>query len=392
MRRSRQTWQSGPLLNMVSNIYRRQGWFLDNTSPRQLANLAVAGAQFALKHETMRAWPVLLKVDISPACNLHCTFCVHASASPPGDEPLGNEVFRNRMMSVQDFSGIVDQARGRTMAASLYYMGDPLVHPQLEEICGVCRAAGLNAHISSNFSFRLSDQRIRGLLSCGLTHLTVCVDGMRQDVYELTRVGGRIQLVLDNLDRLLRIRRQLGQRYPKVEVQFIKFQHNLGELEQTAAWCRDRGVDQFTAYWGSLHNYADRAPDRVQVFRPKRKKALPRCTWPHFSLQVKYNGDVIPCCYYRESEQYREGGDSRIVGNVLRSGLWEVWNSPAYQQLRRLVNDPTTSTRDPELAATFCHGCPAIFETDVASREYSADAHRWEELFSLDPSGRVVRK
>jgi MoaA/NifB/PqqE/SkfB family radical SAM enzyme len=377
---------------MVTNIHRRRGWFLENASPRQLANLAVAGTQFALKHETMRAWPVLIKVDISPACNLRCTFCVHASATSPGSDPLLNQAFRDRMMSVQDFSRIVDQVRGKTAAASLYYMGDPLVHPKLEEICGACRAAGLNAHISTNFSFRLSDQRIRGLLTCGLTHLTVCVDGMRQDMYELTRVGGRIQLVLDNLDRLLRIRRELGQRYPKVEVQFIKFQHNVADLEKAAAWCRDRGVDQFTDYWGSLHNYADRAPGRYRVFRPKRKKALPGCTWPHFSLQIKYNGDVIPCCYYRESEQYREGGDSRTVGNVLRSGVWEVWNSPAYQQLRRLVSDPTASARDPSLAASFCHGCPAIFETDVAEHEYFADAHRWEELFSLDPVGRVVRR
>jgi MoaA/NifB/PqqE/SkfB family radical SAM enzyme len=109
-------------------------------------------------------------------------------------------------------------------------------------------------------------------------------------------------------------------------------------------------------------------------------------------MQVKYNGDVIPCCYYRATEQYREGGDSRVVGNVLKSGLWEVWNSPAYRQLRRLVNDPTRAASDPSLSASFCHGCPTVFETDAAEHEYAADSNRWEDLYTLDPSGKVVRR
>jgi MoaA/NifB/PqqE/SkfB family radical SAM enzyme len=392
MRRYTQNWQSGHLVNMVSNVRRRQEWFLDGASPGQLANLAVAGAQFALKQETMRALPVLLKVDISPACNLGCTFCVHASAAPRGNDLLGTQSFRGRLMPVADFARLVNEVRGRTAAVSLYYLGDPLVHPQLEEICGISRAAGLNTHISTNFSFRLSDDRIRGLVGSGLSHLTVCVDGMRQERYELTRVGGRIDRVLDNLDRLLQVRRREGRRYPKVEVQYIKFQHNLDDLEAAVDWCRSRGVDQFTDYWGNLHNYADVAPGCYRVFRPKPKRTLPRCSWPHFSLQVKYNGEVIPCCYYRHTEQYREGADARVVGNVLTSGVWSVWNSPAYRQLRRLVSDPTRANRDPALAETFCHGCPTVFETDAADHEYVADRHHWDELYTLDPNGRVLRR
>ena len=392
MRRFTQNWQSGHLVNMASNIRRRRSWFLDGASPRQLANLSVAAAQFALKQETMRALPVLLKVDISPACNLGCTFCIHTAAKPPGNDLLDGLAVRARMMSVADFSGLVEQVRGRSLAVSLYYLGDPLVHPQLGDICDVSRSAGLNTHISSNFSFRLSDERLRGLVTSGLTHLTVCVDGMRQEGFERTRVGGRIDLVLDNLERVLRVRRELRQSYPKVEVQFIKFQHNLDELEMAAAWCRDRGVDQFTDYWGNLHNYADVAPGRYRVFGPKPKQALPRCSWPHFSLQVKYDGDVIPCCYYRHTEQYREGGDSRVVGNVLTAGLWTVWNSPEYRQLRRLVSDPTSIERDPALAGTFCHGCPTVFRTDAAGQERVADSHQWEELYTIDSRGQVVRK
>src|SRR5215212_5024969 len=116
MRRFTQNWQSGHLVNMASNIQRRRSWFIDNASPRQLANLSVAAAQFALKQETMRAWPVLLKVDISPACNLGCTFCIHTAAKPSGNDLLDGLAVRARTMSVADFSGLVEQARGRSLA------------------------------------------------------------------------------------------------------------------------------------------------------------------------------------------------------------------------------------------------------------------------------------
>src|SRR5919199_13864 len=99
MRRHTQTWGSGHLVNMLSNVTRRQGWFTENATPRQFANLFLAASQFALKNETMRAWPVLVKVDISPLCNLRCTYCVHAR--PHGNAVLQEQSFSSRQkMSV----------------------------------------------------------------------------------------------------------------------------------------------------------------------------------------------------------------------------------------------------------------------------------------------------
>jgi MoaA/NifB/PqqE/SkfB family radical SAM enzyme len=389
MRRSSQTWASSHLVNMLSNIRRRRSWLGDAT-PRQLANLLLAGAEFSMKREKIRAWPVILKVDISPLCNLRCTYCVHAP--PPAGAPTTQLFNARQRMSLEDFARIVEEVAGKSMALSLYYLGDPLVHPDLDEMCRIARRGRLNSHISTNFSFNLSDERLCSLVTSGLTHLTVAVDAMRQETYERTRVGGRLDVVLDNLERLLRIRRELGQARPHVEVQFIKFQHNLGEMADAARWCSDRGVDQFTTYWGNLHNYEDVAPDEYEVFGPKANGLLPQCTWPYFSLQIKYNGDVIPCCYYREAEQYRADGDARIVGNVFQTGVWDVWNSPPYRQLRRLVANPERAGRDPTLAETFCQGCSAVFQTDRDRHVLTADKHRWEDVYVRDERGIVRRR
>lgn len=373
--------------------WRRKAWITDHLTPRKAANLLLAGTQWALKHETMRAWPVVAKVDISPLCNLHCTVCVHSLPSAGTEPLLAQQRFRKEQrMSVDRYREVVGQLAGRTAAVSLYYLGDPLMHPHLEEICDATREAGLNSHVSTNFSFELSDERLRALMASGLTHLTVSVDGLTQETYGRTRVGGRIDRVLDNLDRLLRLRRESGRAYPRIEVQFIKFQHNLGELEEARARFMAAGADQFTDFWGSLYNYTEFDSDKVRVAGPLPPRRVPRCLWPHFALLVRYDGGVLPCCNHRTGVQYVPGADTRALGNVFERGVWEVWNSRAYRDLRRLTADPRRSQREPALASTFCEGCHYLYDTDYKRYLLRADAHTWEEMYEHDPRGRVVRK
>jgi MoaA/NifB/PqqE/SkfB family radical SAM enzyme len=374
------------------NVRRRQGWFVENLTARKFANLLIASAQFLLKHEVMKAWPVIVKIDISPLCNLQCTVCVHASPTGDARESLKAQVFSpDQKMSLNQFKRIIAEVSGNSLAVSMYYLGDPLVHPDLDVMCTIARQANLNSHISTNFSFNLSDERIRNLVTSGLTHLTVCVDGFTQETYERTRVGGRLDVVLDNLRRVVQCRSEIGGRYPRIEVQFIKYRHNLDELNDALRYFSALGVDQVTDYWGALHNYTDFSPGKYRVLGPRKNKLLPQCLWPHFSLQIKFNGDVIPCCNYRHGSQYDRSEDKRIVGNVLKSGLWNIWNSVEYQDLRRFVSNPRNIVKEANLAKTFCDGCPTIFDTEVDKKICRADQHHWEDFYKLDSRKHVVQ-
>ena len=374
-------------------MWRRQDWLFENLTCRKFANLLVAGTQFVLKSERLRAWPMIAKVDISPLCNLRCTTCVHAMPSETSNDELKSQHFHGRQfMTVDQFQKIVDELAGKTLSIGMYYVGDPLVHPDLDEMCGRAWKAGLNTHVSTNFSFQLSDERIRSIVESGLTHLTVCVDGLHQETYELTRVGGQIARVLDNLERVLKVRRELGRKWPKVEVQYIKFQHNIGDLAEAERRLTALGIDRFTHFWGQLNNYTDFVPGKFQVRAPKKNSLLPQCYWPYFSLQIKYNGDVVPCCNFRQGLQYTDSDEQRIVGNVFTHSIWDVWNSPEYQRMRRFVANPERVKQEAALKATFCDGCPALFQTDVQSTSKLGSDHKWEDLYELDERKHVVRK
>jgi MoaA/NifB/PqqE/SkfB family radical SAM enzyme len=376
---------------LIQTTWRRRDWLFRRLGARKIFNLVQASLAFGLKRETTPAMPAVVKIDISPVCNLSCTMCIHAD--PNGSDHLKRQDFSPKHhMSVEKFSEIIDQLKGRTSSVSLYTWGDPLVHPQLATLCRIAADANLQTHISTNFSFKLSDEQIRDLVDSGLSHFTVCVDGLSQENYERTRVGGRIEWVIDNLERACAYRRKKGTELPLIEVQYIKYQHNLHEEQTAREFCEKLGVNQFSTFWGALHNLADVMPDNVETFAPKPDGKLPGCFWPHYSMVIKFNGDVIPCCEHRGAAQHVPGGDQRTLGNVFETSVAEVWNSPAYQRTRRLVNNPTGADSDPDTKCNYCRDCFVIYDTGIADQRRWASQHRFEEIFDKEPSKRPVRK
>ncbi len=365
----------------ILNVLRRQGWIFDGMTPTKARNLALALGSWAGKTSEARGLPSILKIDISPVCNLSCTVCVHAD--PAGRPDLARQEFKpSHRMSVEQFAGLVEQVRGVACAVSLYYLGDPLAHPDLDRLCRVARDASLNVHWSSNMSFGLTDERIEGILRSGVTHLTACVDGFSQGTYEKTRIGGRFDLVISNLERLCRVKRELGLVYPKIEVQYLCYRHNLGERAAAQEFFDSIGVDQISYSWGDVHNYLDL--ERQDTLGPIPASTLPKCAWPYFSLVVKYNGDILPCCVHRLGEQYAVGGEPRAIGNVFTSPLRDVWNSEGYALARRMVSDPGGAAELPDTEQHFCHGCARIYETNRTWR--SGNEH------DLAPSSGAKRR
>ena len=129
-----------------------------------------------------------------------------------------------------------------------------------------------------------------------------------------------------------------------------------------------------------------------EVIGPRPEKNLPHCYWPYFSTMIKYNGDVIPCCTHRQGMQYAPGADSRVFGNVFDKDFAEIWNSPEYQQARRIVSDPTRSDSEPALKNHFCDSCPILFETTRNENAHWADRSSFEDLYTLNEKGKPIRK
>jgi radical SAM protein with 4Fe4S-binding SPASM domain len=375
-RRFLKAFRTPPDLRVVAGIgrraYRRRSWLFDNMSARKSINLLLNCGGFLLGSSRLPTLPSIVKVDISPVCALQCLFCLHAD--PAGrDKPLlaGQTFRRSDRMDSAEFRQLIDGLGGSSLAVSLFYYGDPLVHPNLEELCAIARSAGLNVHLTTHFSYNLSDERIAKLTDCGVTHITVALDGASQEIYGRTRIRGRLDWVVSNLRRLIAHREAKRRSYPVVEVQYIAHHHHPdGEEGRVKAIAEACAADQFKRISPSP---VDNIVDEDLSPRPARSKGLvPRCHWPYTSMVVKHDGDVIPCCNHRASQQFVEGGDKRVLGNVFKTPVKEIWNSEAYQAIRRVVEDPSLLDRDPAYRNSFCSGCPVLMKPSAVT-EISVD-------------------
>ncbi|MGZ3745024.1 MAG: radical SAM/SPASM domain-containing protein [Pseudobdellovibrionaceae bacterium] len=78
-----------------------------------------------------------VNIEISNICNLQCSFC------PPVER-------EKRLMSLETFKSTVKQVAPLTEQVTLHLMGDPLVHPQLEEFIAVCAHHGVPIFLVTN--------------------------------------------------------------------------------------------------------------------------------------------------------------------------------------------------------------------------------------------------
>lgn len=362
---------------------RRIGWLLNNLTLKRSLNFFLACSHFIMRSRLLRSLPVIVKIDISPICNIRCVVCVHSD--PGEDEKLKDQVFKNdQKMGVEQFRHIIKEIKESTCAVSLYHLGDPFIHPDLDEMCSIAKEARLNVHISTNFSFKFSDERIASIVRSGVTHLTVCVDGLSQEKYELTRAGGKIDLVLSNLARVCDYKRKHSLSYPIIEAQYLKFQHNVDELDKAYEIFKNHGVDKVTDFWGHIHTYVDLDPERTTVYGPKKNSFFAQCFWPYFSMLIKYDGEVLPCCMHRMGDAYAKSQKIPIMGNVFQTPIRELWNSHAYQQSRRMVANPQSVNLDAELKDNFCNDCRVIFDTNV--HEIIKEGHQFPVAEALSKS------
>jgi len=341
-------------------IYKRHSFFHHFTLAKA-RNLGKSILGYLTKKPQANYYPPVVKIDLSPLCNLHCPVCVHASPKENSVLLAQQHFDSDHMMSVADFKKIIDEIKGKTQSVYLYLMGEPFMHPHLCEMSQYANAAGLNVLVSTHFSFKFPDKKIAEIAHSGITHLELSIDGATQEIYEQTRVGGHLDWVLDNLERLVAYKKAHNLVYPKIEVQCLAFEHNRHQIPMLRAKVKALGVDMFTAEDGDVGSWAEMAAENFNISGPKEDKLIPACNWPFAAMVIKYNGDAVPCCLFNMGKEFsKDKSLSMSLGNVFKDGVSGVWNNKAYQQVRRYVSKPSLINEDKSLEKNFCYGCPQV--------------------------------
>jgi pyruvate-formate lyase-activating enzyme len=225
------------LVEVVGRVYDRE--VFARLLALRLVNLVVARHHFHHRHTRVASRPFQLMVDPVNNCHLACPGCLHTS------NPAFEKTFDwpGGAIKPEIFSRFLGENGPLAWGLVLYNWGEPLLHKQTPALIRSAKRQFLHVCLSTNLSVRFD---VDALVSSGLNFLFLSIDGATQQGYSRFRRGGDLELVLDNVRRILEARRRLGTGLPFVLWRYLTFEHNLDEVETAMAMAREIGVDQFS--------------------------------------------------------------------------------------------------------------------------------------------------
>jgi len=267
--------------------------------------------------------PEIFSIESTNYCNLKCIMC-------PRGEP---DVMRRSLghMDTPLFAKILDQAAFFTDPCWFHLFGEPLMNPHLFEQIKIAKPKIPNLGISTNATL-LDEANTVALLDSGLDTIMIAIDGASAQVYERVRKspGFSYGQVAANAERFLAAKRAAQARKPYVILSIIRMGETEKDLEAFRAHWLSQGADEvktkaFTTWGNQTPDFQELAAraERAKLSSPRR---FP-CKHLWESVVITWDGRVVPCCYDYDAKM--------VMGDLKSSSLAEIWNSPAYVELRR---------------------------------------------------------
>jgi radical SAM protein with 4Fe4S-binding SPASM domain len=265
----------------------------------------VRKALLALGRDRAPRLPEIVQIESTNICNARCVFC-------PRDE-------MHRRQGVMDealYRKVVDECAALGIRhVRLHNFGEPFVDRQLASKVAYAKQRGIaEVGVISNGSL-LDETVARAVVEAGLDAINISVDASGREVFERTRVGLKYDKVITNIERLVRIRADLGRTHPKLILSFVR----QGDGDEERAFIeRWRSVAD-KIHITEIHNWAGTLNRQSDVRYP--------CYRQWLTFTVLWDGRVSLCC---------ADFDGKVtLGDLRTSSIRDIWESERYRAVRR---------------------------------------------------------
>ncbi|MGJ4925561.1 radical SAM protein [Bradyrhizobium sp. HKCCYLS2038] len=235
--------------------------------------------------------------DVVGGCQLRCVGCPNSGLNPR-PEFISPDLFRRCLANI-DVQKIT--------LLRLFNYGEPLLHPQLEEIGRSLRDCPTDINwieISTNAQCNAED-RLEALVAMGVVNLlTISCDGDGTPAqYEALRPPAKWSKLMS----FLSVARDLAARYPRLH---LRARCVIEAPEDKRRWrdvLKPYGVHPEFRGWLQLpDSIRDKARDKV----PMGEGGCAIAADPH-NLYVDHRGNIVPCCFHPGAAFLGNLGESR---------------------------------------------------------------------------------
>ena len=341
--------------------------FLFTNSIKKLTNLIQVHWDMWRGNSITSSIPYIFVFEVTNVCNLKCPFCLTGKGISGGRDV--------RHMKYEEAKEILDAVGDYIYFLQVYTWGEPLLNKDLIKIIEYAKQKNIYVMLSTNATAMTPEYNNR-LLDSGIDYITVAIDGGSNATYQIYRVGGNYDKVLNNVANMIDQRKQRGQVRPFLEWQYIVFRHNEHETEKTENLAYEMGINKFTPLPAYVEDEAwspRTGKYRTEIGNPERLKNCDR-PWSH--LNVRADGGIASCCYtFFKKDDF---------GELSKNSFCEIWNNSKFQQSRRLIHQAKTKQKlEPSQLA--CYECmktgirPSFIEIAAALPNQDKPAVEQEE-------------
>ncbi|HEY2433700.1 MAG TPA: radical SAM/SPASM domain-containing protein [Vicinamibacterales bacterium] len=249
--------------------------------------------------------PEIVQIESTNICNAKCVFC-------PRDEMHRAQ----GVMSRELFRKVVDECAALGIThVRMHNYGEAFLDRHLAEKVRYAKDKGIKeVGMISNGSL-ITEKVARAVIEAGLDAINISVDAGGKEVFDATRIGLNYEKVIANVERLVRIRSELGRVHPKLILSFVRQHNSADEQAFIQHW---RGIAD-KIHITELHNWAGTLNHESDVTYP--------CYRPWLTFTVLWDGRVSLCC--------ADFDGRTVLGDLNRESIREIWNSDAYRAVRR---------------------------------------------------------
>jgi len=342
----------------------------------KILNLWLTRHHFRARDTLLLSHPFGIVVDPSNMCQLACPGCVHSERSELVqlfDWPKGT-------LSEAHFTALLKLYGPTAIAVYFCDYGEPLLNLNTPKLVRMAKSYLLATALSTSLSVRRFDPE--AYVASGLDFMVLSIDGASQGVYERFRRKGNLELVFENITKLVAAKKRLGKRTPLLSWNFLAFEHNSHEIASAERMARRLGVNYFRVVnpfdvswddpeirpaavkpfvrrldWASISNPPENWNPFPQVVEAATiaaafEKPLKRgtvvdshvgsghtCHWLYKNIVIDATGRVLPCCG-------APNPDEGLVFATLDVHGGDPFNSEKYRRARALFAGDSCAVGD----------------------------------------------
>lgn len=278
-----------------------------------------------------------MTIEISGTCNAFCKWCT------TGIKNRSRGTSKAKFMTADEFERILDYVVTNkiiedTTEVELYNWGEPLLNPEINDIIAILESRKRKYHLSTNAYYieNFHPEKLEYL-----TTFRVSVSGISPEnysrIYKLP-----VDRILENIIALKDRMNAISGNAEKLEVSFLVYRFNLGEIFEAAKFFKNKGIRFVTrlAYFADysqcqswlLHKMSEEETANasedlmLELWKDRTKNIPDDFVCPQYQvLVISEYSEIIPCC--RLDRTFQCGNIFEVDADKLKNTLSIFRNS-----------------------------------------------------------------